>query len=141
MSETIIKRCVKCSRVGRFSPEFTKCRKCGENTLITTSMTDEEFCVLCDVAPNNNELCGLMIDLKEKEPIEYQLKMSQFKSQLEQQKSNKIQNNNRPKCPTCGSTNIEKISLTKKAVGGAMFGLFSSDIRNSMHCKNCGYKW
>lgn len=48
---------------------------------------------------------------------------------------------NKPKCPTCNSTNIEKISLTKKAFGGAMFGLFSSDIRNSMHCKNCGCKW
>lgn len=48
---------------------------------------------------------------------------------------------NKPKGPTCGSKNIEKISLTKKAFGGAMFGLFSSDIRNIMHCKNCGYKW
>lgn len=48
---------------------------------------------------------------------------------------------NIPKCPTCGSTNIEKISVTKKAFGGAMFGLFSSDVRNSMHCKICGAKW
>lgn len=48
---------------------------------------------------------------------------------------------NKPKCPTCSSTNIEKISTTKKILGGAMFGLFSSDVRNTMHCKNCGYKW
>ncbi len=48
---------------------------------------------------------------------------------------------NKPQCPTCGSQNIEKISFTKKAFGGAMFGLFSSDVRNTMHCKNCGYKW
>lgn len=48
---------------------------------------------------------------------------------------------NSPKCPTCGSTNIEKISLTRKAIGGALFGLFSSDVRKTMHCKNCGYKW
>lgn len=46
-----------------------------------------------------------------------------------------------PKCPTCGSTNIERISLGKKAFGGVMFGLFSSDVRRTMHCKNCGYKW
>ena len=46
-----------------------------------------------------------------------------------------------PKCPTCGSTAVEKISLTQKAVGGALFGLFSSNVRNTMHCKNCGYKW
>lgn len=48
---------------------------------------------------------------------------------------------NMPKCPTYGSTNVEKISTGKKIFGGAMFGLFSSDIRNSMHCKNCGAKW
>lgn len=48
---------------------------------------------------------------------------------------------NIPKCPTCQSTNIEKISLTRKAVGGALFGLFSSNVRKTMHCKNCGYKW
>lgn len=45
------------------------------------------------------------------------------------------------KCPTCGSTKVEKISLGEKVLGGAVFGLFSSDVRNTMHCKNCGYKW
>lgn len=48
---------------------------------------------------------------------------------------------NVPKCPICGSTNVEKISIGKKAVGGAMFGVLSSDIRNTMHCNNCGAKW
>ena len=46
-----------------------------------------------------------------------------------------------PKCPTCQSPNVEKISLTSKVVGGALFGLFSSNVRKTMHCKNCGYKW
>ena len=50
-------------------------------------------------------------------------------------------NNHIPKCPTCGSPDVEKISLTSKAVGGALFGLFSSNVRKTMHCKNCGYKW
>lgn len=48
---------------------------------------------------------------------------------------------NIPRCPTCGSPNITKISLGSKAVGGAMFGIFSSNIRNSYKCNNCGYKW
>lgn len=48
---------------------------------------------------------------------------------------------NIPKCPTCGSTNVEKISATKKVGGAMLFGLFSSDVRNTMHCKNCGCKW
>lgn len=100
----------------------------------------DDMYIIEDISTDKNFLQA-MIDLKENDIIEYNLKMSQFKSQLEQQKSSKTQNDNRPKCPTCGSTNIEKISATRKVVGGAMFGLFSSDIRNSMHCKKCGAKW
>lgn len=48
---------------------------------------------------------------------------------------------NVPHCPTCGSTNVTKISLGAKAVGGAMFGIFSSNVRKSYKCNNCGYKW
>ena len=48
---------------------------------------------------------------------------------------------NVPHCPTCGSTSITRISLGAKAVGGAMFGIFSSNIRKSYKCNNCGYKW
>ncbi len=36
-----------------------------------------------------------------------------------------------PKCPTCGSTNVEKIS-----------GIFAAgSISKTFHCKNCNYKW
>ena len=48
---------------------------------------------------------------------------------------------NIPRCPTCGSPNVTKISLGAKAVGGAMFGIFSSNVRKSYKCNNCGYKW
>ena len=46
-----------------------------------------------------------------------------------------------PKCPTCGSPNIERIDNSKKLIGAILFGLFSSNVRNTMHCNNCGYKW
>ena len=42
-----------------------------------------------------------------------------------------------PKC----STNIGKISTTKKAVGFVAVGIFSSNFGKTMHCKQCGYKW
>lgn len=48
---------------------------------------------------------------------------------------------NVPKCPTCGSTNIEKISTLSKATGAYMFGLLSKTARSQFKCKNCGYKW
>lgn len=48
---------------------------------------------------------------------------------------------NRPKCPTCHSTNIEKISNTQKAVGFVAIGVFSKNFGKTFHCKNCGYRW
>lgn len=47
----------------------------------------------------------------------------------------------KPKCPTCGSTNIQKISGTKRWVTTGLFGLASSNVGKTMECKNCGYKW
>lgn len=141
MSRIVVK-CDKCGIIGLCNDTdqlIHKVNNCN-GKLEKINISENDFDLLCDISSDKNFLQA-MIDLKEKDIIEYNLKMSQFKSQLEQQKSSKPQNNNQPKCPTCGSTNIEKISVTKKVVGGAMFGIFSSDVRNSMHCKNCGAKW
>lgn len=46
-----------------------------------------------------------------------------------------------PKCPTCGSTDIRKISTTSKAVSVGLFGIFSSKIRKQFHCNSCKYEW
>lgn len=48
---------------------------------------------------------------------------------------------NKPKCPTCSSTNIKKISTTSKLAGAVTLGLFSKTARSQFQCKNCGYKW
>lgn len=45
------------------------------------------------------------------------------------------------KCPTCGSTNTQKISTTSKVVGAATFGLLSKTARSQFKCNHCGYKW
>lgn len=46
-----------------------------------------------------------------------------------------------PRCPTCGSTNVEKISVAAKAFSLATIGLLSSTVRSQFKCKKCGYKW
>lgn len=48
---------------------------------------------------------------------------------------------NKPKCPTCQSTNVSKISGVKRWLTTGLFGLASSDIGKTMKCNNCGYKW
>lgn len=122
--------------------EYTVCPFCG-TTLINASISQEDFSILEDASNCNRQFLEAMIKLHDEDIIEYELKMSQFRTQVNQIKviEEQKQNADVPKCPTCGSTNIEKISFGKKAFGGALFGIFSSDVRKTMHCKNCGYKW
>lgn len=61
--------------------------------------------------------------------------------QLQDQSTSETQSIPKAKCPTCGSDDIEKISFVSKAVGGYMWGIFSSNVRNTFKCNNCGYKW
>lgn len=48
---------------------------------------------------------------------------------------------NKPKCPTCNSTNLKKVSTTSKVVNTAVFGLFGTKRYKTFHCNNCGYEW
>lgn len=77
------------------------------------------------------------------------IKNYHYKSEKETKKntkaisSQKQQNisSNIPKCPTCGSTNIKKITAGQKLGGMIGFGIFSKTARSQFECKNCGYKW
>ena len=46
-----------------------------------------------------------------------------------------------PRCPTCGSTNIRKLSAGARGVSLGLFGLASKTARSQFVCDNCGYKW
>ena len=48
---------------------------------------------------------------------------------------------NKPKCPTCSSTNVQKISSLSKAGSVAVFGIFSQKVKHQFKCNNCGYEW
>ena len=48
---------------------------------------------------------------------------------------------NIPKCPTCQSQNIEKITTFDKAISFTVFDVFSRKFGKTFKCKNCGYLW
>ena len=48
---------------------------------------------------------------------------------------------NKPKCPTCGSTNVSKISATVKVADTVMFGIFGQKRKHQFKCLNCRYEW
>lgn len=105
-----------------------ECPKCGEQ--IDDSV---RACPHCGF----NKISGYLLQIEKNKKSKY-IDYTSFHNNIPIKSNN---TKNTPKCPTCGSTNIETISLGKKAVGGALFGIFSSDVRKSMHCKQCGYKW
>lgn len=50
-------------------------------------------------------------------------------------------NSNQPKCPTCNSTNIKKITTTSKITNTVLFGIFGTKRHKIFHCNSCGYEW
>lgn len=51
------------------------------------------------------------------------------------------ESNNIPRCPTCNSTDITRISATSKVVNVAMFGIFGQKRKHQFKCNNCKYEW
>lgn len=109
----------------------------GDNRKVNVIMR----CPLCGkVYPANETICKRCCNQRLISESEYKNRGGQPSLKSYQTKSNSA-NKNVPKCPTCGSTNIEKISSFDKAARAVMFGLFSKTARSQFKCTNCGYKW
>lgn len=67
------------------------------------------------------------------------LKYSEEKKQRIQEEHDRIFHT--PKCPTCGSTDLRKVSVGAKAVSVGLFGIFSQKVKKTWHCNSCGYEW
>lgn len=130
------KRCAPCFEA-YVNKELDKCEYC-HHPVKKMNLDSVEFGTILNIS-GETSFIQAMDNLKQKDPIEFQLKMSQFKTQVPQQESSKVDNT--PKCPTCGSTNIKSISGTKRWLTTGLFGLASSNVGKTMECKKCGYKW
>lgn len=144
---THIKICPKCGSINSSSmpdiiPTRFKCQHCGTQ-VVQTDIPCEGFRKRYTLE-NEREYTASIANKYGGNQFSYEMydkwvnKMHEDLKKQHQQQSNQ---SNIPMCPTCGSTNIEKISAGKKIGGGFLFGIFSSDVRNTMHCKDCGAKW
>ena len=127
--------------IGGLKDECYTCPMCKSN-LIDIEITTEDYMII-DKISDDVSFLEAMIDLKKKDPIEYQLKMSQFKANLQQQEQvekSRVEDNT-PKCPNCHSTNIKPISGTERAVSIIGLGIFSKKINKSFKCLDCKYTW
>lgn len=112
------------------------CEKCGEYIEVDynneyISKAQAEYCVVTNgeriKCKCGNQCQNGLIEPKKNQKI---IHVQQSVSAL-----------NVPKCPTCNSTNIKKISTGERVTSVAMLGLFSKKINKSFKCKNCGYTW
>ena len=118
--------------------QLDECPFCKNKNLITFDISEDDILIIGKISSDSGFL-EAMINLKQQDPIEYQLKLSQFKA-VQAQQSRKVEDNT-PKCPTCSSTNLKKITNTSKVINTAMFGIFGTKQHKTYHCNNCGYEW
>lgn len=140
MSRIVVK-CNKCKGIGICDSDsdlIHKTNNCN-GKLIQCNISCEDLNIISRIS-NDNDFFQAMIDLKEKDIIEYNLKMSQFRVQVQQRESIKKQQSeqSRVHCPYCNSTNVKKISGTERVASVAMMGIFSKKINKSFKCMACG---
>lgn len=118
--------------------EEQTCQYCGCN-LLPMNIDVFEFGTIVDIS-GDPSFIEAMDDLKQKDPIEFQLKMSQFKTQLQQQESSNPTNTTPTKdvirCPKCNST-----AITTGARGVNNFWGLLGASKTVNRCGNCGYTW
>ena len=133
--------CPKCGYQGIYETGKEKCQYCGTKELPTKY--DWDKWLFGGEYPDN--LAEIIFD-------EYIKGNPQFDEDLYIQRENKEKllqkatldkqrETNKPKCPTCGSTNVKHISTLNRAVSIGVFGLFSSKIGKNYECLNCKAKW
>lgn len=115
-----------------------RCPFCQSKT-VTLNINEEDIYILFVSSNGNRQLLDAMIDLHDKDIIEYELKMSQFRNQANQQKQQKVaqqQESNIPKCPKCGSNQI-----TTGQRGFSIWTGFLGSNKTVNRCAKCGYSW
>lgn len=159
-------KCPECNK--EISDKSPQCIHCGYpiSETITQNRTDERICIVngksiyldflldnIEIKEKMSKLVGtidcnsimaykIIQEVENTHQIPQTLNFETRTQSLERQAQEKIQKqSNIPHCPTCGSTDIQKISGTKRWFSTGLFGLASSDIGKSMCCKKCGYKW
>lgn len=146
--------CTKCGNTIYYTPNDIKCRYC-DNIIKQTDITIDDYKEHIRELEKNKtiEECN-EIDRQEGKRLaleygndfdEEEYKMTNLKRTQYAKTGNMNISVSTPspqiKCPTCGSTNVKKISVASKAVGAGLFGLFSKTAKSQFECSSCGYKW
>lgn len=112
------------------------CMACGKD------YDNETFCPECGRMLVSENTFDYEKDEQQQNYIEEEIKAEKQRVKEEILRQQKIDNQqNIPKCPTCGSTNVRPISGLNRAGSMFMWGIASSKIGKTYECLNCKYKW
>ena len=141
MNDNIVYFCQSCGKVEFHSRKIQriKCPDCGSVFVPTKNKW-------CDGISKEQYDNMLLNNEWEDYIIEHYSRFYLYAIQLKKQHELKNFEPNAefiPKCPTCGCTEIRKISATEKAVNIGIFGLLGNKRKYQFECLNpaCKYKW
>lgn len=135
-----MKICENCGTISEFLEG--KCKNCNNSKIVDLGKTTEEWFRL-----NSNQKESIIKNVLSLSDETYDLIQEAWRNNKKSIQptvrpvSSRSSQQNIPKCPTCGSTNIKKISTGKKALGFATVGIFSSNFGKTYECLQCKYKW
>lgn len=139
-----VRYCPKCGNIEMWQPELVPVCEYCKSELIATEYILKDVIEHGDVKP---EIRKAIFEKYIKDNPMYseeavkQREEKEYRNRLNMPSSYKAKESNKPKCPTCGSTNVKKISTGKKAIGFATVGIFSSNFGKTYECLQCKHKW
>lgn len=122
------------------------CPGCLESTVVHDDEDEEKICPSCHIKYEKS-IIGTLFQCFDygKDNYEELRKSPKFNEKNYQKRVNWVpisySSSSAIKCPTCQSTNVQRISGGERTVSVALFGLFSNKMNKSFKCNNCGYTW
>lgn len=125
--------CLDCGELNNTDDIF--CKHCGsKNTtdeINNLKGTIGDYIEVSNISHDGNFILQ-MLKLKNDDPIEYELKMAQFREIAERKKADE----SKPRCPKCGSTSIATVNKGYSLLTG-----FLGSGKPMNVCQSCGHKW
>lgn len=133
------------------------CNRCGYNGIYANTRLDIDDYFICPICgehyifPDIDPVAFIDMPSDQKEEylkalrnnaeLEPSLVAKRIAYEAEQSVKSSVPSTPKPKCPTCSSTNVHKISAGERVASVGLFGLFSKKINKTFKCKDCGYSW
>ena len=112
----------------------SNCSFCNSK-MIKTPLLVEEYAYITLIS-EDRDFIDAMIELKQKDIIEFKTKIAQFKAQVDAQEERERQERNLPRCPKCNSISIATVNRGYSFLTG-----FLGSGKPMNVCQSCGYKW